>query len=662
MAAHRNKRPALDHRGILDTTSSLATKSPSSAPSTPASASTAATPSTSKWHISQLPAELAFLILTHVPYRALAALSRVDRYWRQLTLQQDCLLWYKLCQRYRFLSPDTSSSTLNRITLHDAQQQHPGLARALQQSRRHMASRQTRQTSVSTSTLKRHVPTSWMDQASLEKEGPSESAAMAIQASELERGRVRNWKEYFVAMLMLEREWIEGKPLIKELHGHTEAVLSIRILPERDRIVSGDRLGHLTVWCALTGACLKTFKHHMMGISCLAVRDDILVSGSWDSTVIVWRQLQEAPYLRPLKIVDLGEQVMSMELTSDMELVIGAVTGMVKIISLKTFSSIDTFRSPFPHLCTAVTLHRTKIEAAIGHNYYAWDRSSHAQVGFIGGAHFETISCMKVDTHKRLIFTGSQDSKVRVFSWESKPMLLRQYGGHRGGVRCMALQDSRIITGSSDKVCLITFRDRHETLFGFDAVSLEGSQGPRDSLLEDAERVAEPVALSHPANVNAVDADASIIVTGADDGLVRIFDFGHDLWRPPTPSSPRLCGQASLISSTSSTCVLMARPGRNKVSVGNRRQTWGTCALAVLTRARSISRRSIGHESADPAALVWMNVDEIYQRMMDWELQPVSQGSTPKHTLNLALHMMAKSDPPTILLDSTVSPHRFALK
>ncbi|KAF9364978.1 hypothetical protein BGX34_011815 [Mortierella sp. NVP85] len=408
----------------------------------------------------------------------------------------------------------------------------------------------------------------------------------------------------------------------------------------------------------MTGKCLKTIKQHMMGISCFAAQDDLLVSGSWDSTVTVWRQVPNAPYLKAVKIVDLGEQVMSMSLDENLDLAIGAVSGVVKIISIKTFSSIDTFRGPaLMSLCTAVALTPSRVEATIGLNYYAWDRTSKAQVSFIGDAHFDNILCMKVHVAQKLIVTGSLDSKVRVFSWEAKPMLLRQYASHRGGVRCMTLQDNMIITGSSDKSVLITFRDRHE--------SLDSLSAQEDALDEDMERVAEPISLSHPSNIISVDADTSMVVTGADDGVVRIFDFGFDLWRPPTPSSPTLCGQASLISSKLSHCVLMPRPGRNKVSIGNRRQAWGTRALAVLTRAKSMlieSWTQAGHTPSAEPPLAWMNVDEIYQRMIEWDLQPVSQGSTPRVTLNLALHMMANSDPPTILLDSTVSPHRFAVK
>ncbi|KAF9917109.1 hypothetical protein BX616_001930 [Lobosporangium transversale] len=620
--------------------------------STPALPGTAPKPNltAARCHISKLPAELAFIILTYLPYRSLVALSRVDRHWRQSTFQRDYILWYKLCIRHGFIplaaagENNTTDASVNnscglyRLHLQDVQSQLPGLARALLQSSRRISSSSTSSSQQSSpgalSGTSSPLLVDLNDDSSIEQHTTKKkrmcistlnSTSSFSPPSQPFQGRVESWRDYFEVMMTLERKWIEGKPNIRSLREHTEAVLCVKILPQSNRIVSGDRLGYLKVWCALTGVCLKTFKHHMMGISSLVMQDDILVSGSWDSTIIIWRQLQEAPYLKPSKVVDLGEQVMSMDLDSNMDLVIGAVSGLVKVFSIKTLSSMNTFRSPLPHLCTAVSLSNTKVEAAIGLNYYAWDRASNAQVGFIGDAHFDNISCMKVDVGKRLIFTGSLDSKVRIFSWETKPMLLRQYGGHRSGVRCMALRDNMIITGSTDKTCLITFRGRHESYRSDATTPLDGVQ---DGYEDETEHIAQPVSLLNQSYVNAVDADTSMVVTGAEDGVVRIFDFGCDLWKPPTPSSPTLCGQASLISSTSSTCVLMARPGRNKISVGNRRQTWGTSALAVLTRARSIlseslAQHNIDQDSSKTTPLAWMNVDEIYQRMIEWELQPV---------------------------------------
>jgi WD40 repeat protein len=174
--------------------------------------------------------------------------------------------------------------------------------------------------------------------------------------------------------------------------------------------------------------------------------------------VIVWRQVQSAPYLKAIKIIDLGEQVMCMDLDKDMNLAIGAVNGVVKIISIGNYSVLRTFHGTTP-LCTAVTLNQTTIEATIGSMYYTWDRNTGEQMTCLADANVKDFSCMKIDKSKRVIFTGSQDGKVRIYSWGTKPILLRQYGGHSGGVRCLTLQDNMLLTGSGDKVCEIHGRD-----------------------------------------------------------------------------------------------------------------------------------------------------------------------------------------------------------
>ncbi|KAF9150607.1 hypothetical protein BG015_007606 [Linnemannia schmuckeri] len=600
--------------------------------------------------ISDLPIELAFLILAYLPYRSLVALSLVDRYWRHLTFHNDSILWYNLASKHGFLPrsplppsepPSTSTSitttasstaSSRRWSLVDALAKRPGLNRALIQSRNRLFPISSSSTSFSnspsntkaiTTTLRPSSPS--ILQQPLKTNTATTTKATATThtlCARLERGEVETWRDYFEASLILRREWINGKPATKELRGHDAAVICVKALPGRDRVVTGDRLGFLKVWCAVTGVCLKTYKRHMMGISSLSIQGDLLVSGSWDSTVVVWKQLQEAPYLKRVKVIDLGEQVMSMDLDSNLDLAIGTVGGLVMIISIETLSCLHTFQSPHPHLCTAVSLGPNKVEAAIGLSYYAWDRTTTSQVGFFADPHLKSITCMKVDTNERVLLTGSQDSKVRMFSWESKPMLLRQYGGHRDGVRCINLQDDMIITGSTDKTAMVTFRGRHDFCRA-DLTSHDTLVGNEASLSDVSERVPESVSLPHSASVNAIDSDVSMIVTGDDEGVVRIFDFGFDLWRPAVPSSPRLCGQASLISSASPTCVLMAKPGRSNVSIGNRRQTWGTSALAVLVRVKSILNGSLAQDPDSVISSAWMNVDEIYQRMVDWDLLPV---------------------------------------
>ncbi|KAI9237955.1 MAG: WD40-repeat-containing domain protein [Podila humilis] len=572
--------------------------------------------------LSRLPTELAFVILYQIPYRSLVAMTRVDRYWRELILQHDNNFWYRLCQKHGYLPSDpalysghASGGHKVSIQLGEAVQMRPGLTRALEQSSKNL---ETRTTSSSSS--------------------PNHGARIDK--------RIDTWCRLFEISTILEAEWKVGKPTIKELRGHQDPVLCVKVLPIWDRVVTGDRSGCLKVWCATTGACLRTFRQHRMGVSSLVFQKNILISGSWDSTIIIWKQIQEAPYLKPQKIVDLGEQVSSMHLTERMELAFGTLSGRVKIISLKTVTSLGTFIGPAGTYCNAVSLSESRLEAAFGSQYISWDLATKAPIGFISDAHFDNINCMQVDESRKLIFTASQDSKVRIFSRDNKPMLLRQYGGHRASVRCLTIQNNMVITGSSDKTVIITFLEPHdhsnkdsilysalsdslETAKGSDYVhqhpdtesSLRAGKQVTSSLgaeMEEEEHlcVAEPVSLTHADTVSAVDADCSLLVTGSDDGTVRFFYFGDDLWHPPSSPSPRLCGQASLISLAAPRCVLMMKPGRTRVSVGNRRQTWGTCALAVLDRTRSLATN-------DTQPVIWMTVDEIYQKMVEWDMQPV---------------------------------------
>ncbi|KAG0097421.1 hypothetical protein BGZ93_002767 [Podila epicladia] len=472
--------------------------------------------------LSRLPTELAFVILYQIPYRSLAAMTRVNRYWRTLILQHDNSFWYRLCQKHGYLpshpalySGHASDGHKVSIQLGEALQLRPGLTRALEQSSKNFEAR------ISSSSSPNH-------DAGIDK-------------------RINTWCRLFEISTILEAEWKVGKPTIKELRGHQDPVLCIKILPLWDRVVTGDRSG-----------CLK-------------------LCGSWDSTIIIWKQIQEAPYLKPQKIVDLGEQVSSMYLTERMELAFGTLSGRVKIISLQTVSSLGTFIGPAGTYCNAVSLSESRLEAAFGSQYISWDLATKAPVGFISDAHFD-----------------------KPHDYSNKDSILYS-----------ALSDSLETTKGSDYV-----HQHPDTESSLRVGKQVASSSGTDMEEEEHLCVAEPVSLTHADTVSAVDADCSLLVTGSDDGTVRFFYFGDDLWHPPSSPSPRLCGQASLISLAAPRCVLMMKPGRTRVSVGNRRQTWGTCALAVLDRARSLA-------TDDTESVVWMTVDEIYMRMVEWDMQPV---------------------------------------
>ncbi|EIW76928.1 WD40 repeat-like protein [Coniophora puteana RWD-64-598 SS2] len=84
---------------------------------------------------------------------------------------------------------------------------------------------------------------------------------------------------------------VESRELIVgPLTGHTDAVLSLRLVPDGSRIVSGGKDGTIRFWDGATGKMVHTLEAHKGPVCALSISQDEtkLASGSEDNTVFVW--------------------------------------------------------------------------------------------------------------------------------------------------------------------------------------------------------------------------------------------------------------------------------------------------------------------------------------------------------------------------------------
>jgi WD40 repeat protein len=81
---------------------------------------------------------------------------------------------------------------------------------------------------------------------------------------------------------------VEEGTCLSTLRGHTGHVLCVLQL-SNGRLVSGSYDSTLIIWDVSSGTCLSTLRGHTARVTCvLQLSDGRLVSGNWDNTLKLW--------------------------------------------------------------------------------------------------------------------------------------------------------------------------------------------------------------------------------------------------------------------------------------------------------------------------------------------------------------------------------------
>lgn len=294
--------------------------------------------------------------------------------------------------------------------------------------------------------------------------------------------------------------------------GHSEDVTSVALSQDGKKIVSGSKDSTIQVWDAMELKKLGCLRGHEKDVTSVVLSRDgkKIISGSKDSTIRIW----DAVDLKALGVLRGHEdEVNSVIFGSNEEWIISGGWDGVKVWDADRLEELDYFAtfdlvsslSSVADGCKVVLGGNSRFRGLRDNIIQVWDARFESLLGELKGGHLRDVTSVSFSADGKKIVSGGGDT-VRV--WDA--VELKAIGvlrGHKLGVKSVAWSPNGDRIASSG--CMdgaVRIWDAH-TLN--DIGVLEGHK--------------------HTVNSIAWSSDGGTIVSGGEDGTVRLWDI-RDLY------------------------------------------------------------------------------------------------------------------------------------
>ncbi|KAB8360690.1 hypothetical protein FH972_024427 [Carpinus fangiana] len=177
------------------------------------------------------------------------------------------------------------------------------------------------------------------------------------------------------------------------------------------------------------GRCsIKTFKGHTNGVMCVQFDENMIASGSYDSTIKLW-DIHSGKEIRTLRGHTLGIRCLQFD---DTKLASGSLDGTIKFWDLESGRQLCNLTG---HTSGVISLHfdgATVASGSMDHTIRVWnfkDRSASVLRG-----HTEWVNCVKIDAASRTLLSCSDDCTIRL--WDLDTMrCIKVFHGHAAQVQ-----------------------------------------------------------------------------------------------------------------------------------------------------------------------------------------------------------------------------------
>ncbi|KAG5053204.1 F-box/WD-40 repeat-containing protein [Glycine soja] len=361
------------------------------------------------------------------------------------------------------------------------------------------------------------------------------TASLAVDSGVVDDDK--SWRELFVEREFRTKTFM-GRYSIDVLYGHTEAVRTVFLLASAKLIFTSGYDSVVRMWDMENGLSIASSRPLGCTIRAVAADRKLLVAGGTDGFIHCWRAVEDLLHLFELRATQ--NQNTEVRLWGHE----GPITSLALDLTRIYSGSWDTTVRVWDRLsmkCTAVLRHSdwvwalvphdTTVASTSGSDVYVWDTNSGALVTIVHNAHVGNTYALARSHTGDFLFTGGEDGAIHMYEivndgYESKTWHVAAWIPHSAAVYSLAFEFPWLVSASSDgKLALIDVRK----LLRISKRAL----GKRVSKVKHlgGDIVEPPQRMLHgfKSNLFSVDIGAERIVSGGEEGVVRIWNFTEAL-------------------------------------------------------------------------------------------------------------------------------------
>ncbi|KAL3417424.1 sulfur controller-2 [Phlyctema vagabunda] len=461
--------------------------------------------------VAALPSEISFKILCYLDTTSLCKAAQVSQKWR--ILADDDVVWHKMCEQHidrKCIKCGWGLPLLERKRLRDwkRQQQLRATGRGMNEWSPRLTPMPEDGANMDLVRMSSLNGPTKRSSASISSDGSIAKSPEAVSKrqrtnglsselveSSLSQPKYRPWKDVYKDRFKVGTNWKYGRCSTKVFRGHTNGITCLQF--DDNILATGSYDTTIKIWDMDTGECLRTLRGHTSGLRTLQFDETKLISGSLDSNIRVWNW-RTGECLSTYGGHSKG--IIGLNFEGNI-LASGSMDCTVKIWNFKD-SSVFSLRG-----------------------------------------HKDFVNAVRVDSASRTVFSASDDGTVRLWDLDTRTTI-KTYDGHVAAVQQVILlpaeyepdeaEDEDHEDASSDRSLSIDYDPCPDNTFEGDTWPSTRPRPPRYMLtgaLDSTVRLWDvntgrclKTFFGHLEGVWALAGDNLRVVSGAEDGMMKVWD------------------------------------------------------------------------------------------------------------------------------------------